>query len=139
MPLDDWQRGQSVTAPHLQQGVLSLRHMQRQLMQPEDQMRINQLVLVKVISNNAGGGMYTGKVYEPLDSAIDPTANLSESMLGVAVEDVVVANLQEMGQSTHDLTGGTPQVKFFVGILWSFSKDGKWLVLINGIDWKTCT
>jgi hypothetical protein len=44
-----------------------------------------------------------------------------------------------MGQSTHDLTAGTPIVTIFPGtVMPNRTSDGKPVVRINGVDWKAC-
>lgn len=99
--------------------------------------------LVKVVSNATGGGKYFGKVWNrPAAQSFSSSGNLAESELGqqaTDAPDVLVFNAAESGQSTHDLTTGTPISKVFVARSIGPSADGYRTFVINGSDWENCT
>src|SRR4051812_22124475 len=103
--LDDYQSGQSLSAEHLQQGVRAVRGVQRGVFPPAADDRINQLCLVKIEFPAAGGGVYTGRIFFPSETAIDPAVTATEAVIGtVFIEDVVIINPRELGKNTHDIT-----------------------------------
>lgn len=99
------------------------------------------VVLVRVTGNAAGGGVYTGEIYSGASSDLDPDTTIGADSYGARDGDkeCYVINAAEEGQSTHDLTGGTPVSRTFVGILRTEkATDGKPVVTINGFDFEQC-
>jgi hypothetical protein len=98
-------------------------------------------VRVKVTGNASGGGKYTGRILNPPASSVSATGDLAAIDLGddPGADNALVLNAQEVGQSTHDLTSGTPKVTIFLGMFYGFSADGKYLVMVNGSDWEACS
>jgi hypothetical protein len=99
-----------------------------------------QLVFVKVTGNETGGGKYVGKVWNPVKNNVSATGNLTEAEIGTSGADCRILNAAEVGQSTHDLTSGTPKSKIFPGMVLRVNDDDlKLVVVINGRDWEACT
>lgn len=102
--------------------------------------------LVKVTGNAAGGGKYTGFIWEaptPTDpiTPFPAAGNLIEAEIGQAGHEVLIANAAEAGQSTHDLTTGTPRIKIFPAHrLGRMSDDATPLpvYVITAIDMENC-
>lgn len=99
-------------------------------------------VVVKVVSNATGGGKYNGRIYFT-DKATDVSASgaVAESEIGSlpGSNNALVLNMAEEGQSTHDLTEGTPVTDAYPGIITRQNSDGTYIVVINGADWENCT
>ncbi len=98
------------------------------------------VVLCKPTGNASGGGKYVGRVWIAPTADILATGNLSASDLGTdpGSNNALILNCDEIGQSTHDLTGGTVKVTHFIGVLLRQNTDGTYVVAINGIDWENC-
>ena len=101
------------------------------------------VVVVKVNANASGGGKYTGVILTAPAAAVPLTGNLATTEIGTTptdADDTLILNMDEVSQSTHDLTAGTPKVTLFIGLLIpGAASDGKRLVVINGIDWEACS
>ncbi len=99
-------------------------------------------VVCRVTGEADGGGKYEGKLVTLMPGAdVDSTTNLSFSDYGTTGADCIILNAAEEGQSTHDLTDGSPISRTFPGVLlWRKSADEGWpVVLINGYDFGDCT
>lgn len=103
------------------------------------------IVRVKVNANAAGGGKYLGWLVTSQAAAkVTETGNLAETELGTIPTDTtkycLILNAAEVGQSTHDLTAGTPVAKVFIGyLLPRRSTTDRLVVVVNAFDWKACT
>ncbi len=104
-----------------------------------------QCVRVKVVSNATGGGKYLGPILNSFEMAqVAETGNLAETELGgvptVTNLYALILNAAEVGQSTHDLTAGTPVAKVFIGyLLPRRSTTDRLVVVISGYDWLACS
>lgn len=98
--------------------------------------------LVKVTGNLTGGGKYSGVLWaQPSATTVASTGNLTEAEIGQTSAQVMILNAAEVGQSTHDLTAGTPKVSIFQAHLsTAVSTDAtpKPIYVIVGIDWENC-
>lgn len=94
---------------------------------------------VKVTAAASGGGKYDGKLWRLPTTTPAATSNAAEADFGVESVTVLIFNAAEIGQSTHDLTTGTPINKIHVGILIGFTSGGIPVYGINGQDWENCT
>lgn len=97
---------------------------------------------VKITGNETGGGKYQGKSYtHDGTSDVAATGNLAESELGTLASavDCRVLNFAEEGQSTHDLTSGTPKVDTFLCHWFRTNSDGIKVCAVVAIDWEVCT
>lgn len=75
------------------------------------------LIWVKITGNETGGGKYQGKSYKNTATTVAAaTGNVSESELGTLspTVDCRVLNFAEEGETTHDLTAGTPEIDTFL-------------------------
>jgi hypothetical protein len=103
---------------------------------------LSRSVLVKVTGDCTGGGKYNGRILSTGAASPDLTTTLAEADFGTvpSADNCYVLNSAEVGQSTHDLTSGTPITKVFVGSITGYlHTDGKPFIRINGNDWKACT
>lgn len=95
---------------------------------------------VMITGNHTGGGVYTGKMYRPNTTHCDTSDNVGDdSHFGTlpGANNCIVFNAAERGQSTHDLTEGTPNVVSFPGVV--LRQHGElYEVGINGYDWQDC-
>jgi len=96
-------------------------------------------ITFKITGDASGGGKYYGRSFTGAIGTA-ATGNLAESDLGTlaTADNLLIFNLQELGQSTHELTAGTPKVKYFTGHIKGKAEDGKTLVWFNGIDAGEC-
>jgi hypothetical protein len=106
----------------------------------DDETGFRLVQLVKVTAAAAGGGKYTGRIWNRPTAGMAASGNLLESEMGTDLGgDILIANAQEVGQSTHDLTAGTPKSKIFLGIYRGLATDGITpIFVINGDDWENC-
>src|SRR4051794_33967861 len=77
--------------------------------------------IVEVRGSLAGGAKYHGRVW-PLNSSLFTTSGTlaaTELAENPGVDNCYVANLGELGQSTHDLATGD----YFLGVLVGFATD----------------
>jgi hypothetical protein len=97
-------------------------------------------VLVKVTGSATGGGKYNGKLLTAPASLTTATGNLAESDLGTVPgsDDALVLNCREVGQTTHDLSSSSYLPLVFAGELLGVNSDGKYVVAIDGYQWKAC-
>lgn len=99
------------------------------------------LIWVKIVGNETGGGKYTGKSYtHDGTSDVSASGNLAESELGTlsSTVDCRVLNFAEEGQSTHDLTSGTPAVDTFLCHWFRTNSDGIKVCAVVAYDRETC-
>jgi hypothetical protein len=99
-------------------------------------------VQLKITTAATGGGWYNIRIAQyPAGGLPTGTATLSSSQLAQYpnVDDGIGANLQEMGQSTHDLTAGTPKVTEGIGLLLGLNSNNKWVVVFSAEDWEQCS
>jgi hypothetical protein len=105
--------------------------------------RIRTLVRVRIDSAGADGGCYNAFLLRPPDKIKKSgSGDLSQADLMSALPsatDAYVLNAHEETKSTHDLTNGAPLVRTFLGELIGVNGDGKYVVVINGLDIKDCT
>jgi hypothetical protein len=98
--------------------------------------RVSTRVRFKIMSAAAGGAIYNIRIYQPNTADVDPTATLTEAMLGTlpTADDGIGRNMQEIGQNTHDLLdpGNTFQFDFW-GEIVHVNPDGKKVVDFNGV------
>jgi hypothetical protein len=99
-------------------------------------------VLVKVISDAAGGGKYIGRewITSTSSAVVALTGNLTEAELGqTGTTDILILNTSEVGESTHALTEGTPKTKIFIAYqlpgIRSDEGTPKDVYVIPGFDW----
>lgn len=99
------------------------------------------VVIVKLTANESGGGKYAGRILTGSSSALVAT-NLSAGDLGnvPSEDDALVLNLQEMGQSTHDIDVAGTQI-YFVGLVIGVTSEdnARRIVVIDGTQWENCT
>lgn len=100
-----------------------------------------EFVWVKITGNETGGGKYQGKSYTH-DGTTDiaATGNLAESELGTlaAAVDCRVLNYAEEGETTHDLTAGTPEIDTFLCHWFRTNSDGIKVCAVVAYDRETC-
>lgn len=100
------------------------------------------LRIVKVTGNAAGGGKYLGQVLQG-PGTVSESGDLTEDEIGLrpSSDNCLILNADEVSQSTHDLTAGTPRVKWFIGFPRGTTSGtpGKYVYAINGLDIKDCT
>jgi hypothetical protein len=99
------------------------------------------IVVVKIISAASGGGKYNGRIWIVPATGISASGNLATTDFGTdpGSNNALVLNLDELAQSTHDLTTGTPKVTHFIGVIRGTSTTGLPVVVINGSDWAQCS
>jgi hypothetical protein len=99
------------------------------------------LIWVKITGNETGGGKYQGKSYAH-DGTTDvaATGNVAESELGTVATDVDcrVLNYAEEGETTHDLTAGTPENDTFLCHWYRTNSDGIKVCAVVAFDRATC-
>jgi hypothetical protein len=100
------------------------------------------LLWVKITGNATGGGKYNGKSYtHDGTSDVAATGNVSESELGTlaSADDCLVLNFAEEGETTHDLTAGTPEIDTFLCHWYRTNSDGKKVCAVVAYDRETCS
>jgi hypothetical protein len=99
------------------------------------------LIWVKITGNETGGGKYQGKSYTH-DGTTDvaATGNVAESELGTVAStvDCRVLNYAEEGETTHDLTAGTPENDTFLCHWYRTNSDGIKVCAVVAFDRETC-
>jgi hypothetical protein len=99
------------------------------------------LIWVKITANETGGGKYQGKSYTH-DGTTDvaATGNVAESELGTvsSTVDCRVLNYAEEGETTHDLTAGTPENDTFLCHWYRTNSDGIKVCAVVAFDRETC-
>jgi hypothetical protein len=110
------------------------------------------VIWVEVTGEAEGGGVYEG-IYAaaaPPAENLDASNNVYEGNFGNFTHpttsgtgpepgECYIFNAAEEGQSTHDLTEGSPIVKRFPGTFLGYEKsDGKPCFGINGLDFANC-
>jgi hypothetical protein len=99
------------------------------------------LIWVKITANETGGGKYQGKSYTH-DGTTDvaATGNVAESELGTVAStvDCRVLNYAEEGETTHDLTAGTPENDTFLCHWYRTNSDGIKVCAVVAFDRETC-
>ena len=96
------------------------------------------LQLVKVTAAASGGGEYDGKLLPFHTGTLTATGTLADDDVGVEGGDILIFNLNESGQSTHDLTTGTPVSKVYPAAFIGMSDAGVMVFAINGSDFENC-
>jgi hypothetical protein len=100
------------------------------------------LIWVKITANETGGGKYQGKSYTH-DGTTDvaATGNVAESELGTVASavDCRVLNYAEEGETTHDLTAGTPENDTFLCHWYRTNSDGIKVCAVVAFDRETCS
>lgn len=93
-------------------------------------------VSVRPTTAASGGGKYTGFVVIPSPTTISSAGNVSAAELGTNGPACLILNAAEEGQTTHDLTSGTPIQKTFAGNYLGMSSDATPVPVysINGFD-----
>ena len=98
-------------------------------------------VIVKLTGDESGGGKYSGRILTGTSSATG-SGNLAAADLGTVPgsDDALVLNLQEVGQSTHDIDTGGTQIYFF-GTIKGYTSEtpARAIVVIDGAQWANCT
>jgi hypothetical protein len=89
--------------------------------------RAGTAVVVKVLSNASGAGIYNGQLWRPPTADVSTSSNLTGAMLGVAGPACIVCNAKEIGASTHTIAANT----FLVGHLVRINADGKLVVVVE--------
>lgn len=106
-----------------------------------EQVSVFPLLWVKITANETGGGKYQGKSYTH-DGTTDvaATGNVAESELGTLSDEVDcrVLNFAEEGESTHDLTAGTPEIDTFLCHWFRTNSDGIKVCAVVAFDRATC-
>ncbi len=100
-------------------------------------------VIVKITSAASGGGKYNGRVFVPPTSDVNATGNVVEGDMGTlpGADDALIINMNEKGQSTHDLTNASNTLQLYFHGKWqrTNTSGGKKVVYINGFWWENCT
>ena len=94
---------------------------------------------VRVTGNASGGGKYTGFTVANPATAVVATGNLASADLGTNTTTAcLIVNAAEAGQTTHDLTAGTPVQTVFIAASLGMSGDATPIpvYMINGFDLK---
>lgn len=106
-----------------------------------DQAVAERLIWVKITGNATGGGKYTGKsrIAGP-SSDVSASSSVAESDLGTFApsNDCLVLNFAEEGESTHDLTAGTPKIDTFLCHWFRTNSDDKKVCAVVAYDRETC-
>ena len=98
-------------------------------------------IWVKITGDATGGGKYNGKSYaNTISSDVSASGNVSESELGTlaASDDCLVLNFAEEGETTHDLTAGTPENDTFLCHWYYTNSDHKKVCAVVAYDRETC-
>jgi hypothetical protein len=95
--------------------------------------------VVRIGGNATGGGWYTGNILKSPTADPDPNTTLGDDDIGIVGPACYIANAQERGQATHELTTGSPVSKDYPGIIQARRVDDMPVVVINGIDSMECT
>lgn len=98
--------------------------------------------LVRVTAAASGGGKYTGYVVNsPTAGSITASGNLADTDVGANGASCLILNMEEAGQSTHDLTATGNVAKVFPAAYRRMSGDATPIPVyaISGVGWKNCT
>lgn len=113
-----------------------------ELLPRRDGTKVSRLIWVKITGNETGGGKYQGKSYTH-DGTTDvaATGNVAESELGTLASavDCRVLNFAEEGETTHDLTAGTPEIDTFLCHWFRTNSDGIKVCAVVAFDRATCS
>lgn len=103
--------------------------------------RVRSPVTVIISTAASGGGKYNGRVWINPKSDVSASGTLAIADLGTdpGADNALILNRQEVGKATHDLTTSPVTVTFFGGEIIRINSDGKYVVAIDGTDWKDCT
>jgi hypothetical protein len=119
-----------------------------------DEPRVGETVVVRVEAAATGGGKYIGFARKLSSNDVSDVTRLNANELGLLPEpdednlqSALILNALEIDKDTHDLTTAPVTVRDFVGFVRSRNSGdvsagnakGKWVVVINGIDWENCT
>jgi hypothetical protein len=98
------------------------------------------VVAFKIENSFAGcGGVYSVIAWQPKEDDIVLSGTFDEDDLGEGAFPALAVNLNERGQTSHDLIVGEVKVWQHTGVLWKTNEDGTRIILFNGIDWENCT
>lgn len=102
-------------------------------------------VLVKVTGNDTGGGKYVGQVFSPTPGTVSATTDLDSDDVGntVGAALIMILNMAEEGQDTHDITEPTQVAAIFPAVklqgVLSDHNPPREVYVINGHDAGNCS